>query len=389
MKIGIDARMILHPETKDAVGIGHYTYQMIRHLLEIDQENTYVLFFDVYTREKDVRRFMSPRVKIVFFPFSKYMKFFPGLYNEIITAAVLTRENLDILHVLSASMRIPISYSGKVVTTIHDLGIYKHPENYKKIHVARAKTVIRFMMRRADYVIASSESIKKEIVENFAYEKDYISTIYAGIDKRFFAQPKKNESKVPRRFGITKKYVLFLGTIHPIKNITRLLHAFQIFKERRRALSTKEGGEYQLLIVGRPGWLYSDITNFVSDLDLSRDVKFAGYVIGDEIVPLFHEAEFFIQPALYEGLGMSTMEAFATGTPVIASNAGSLPEIMDEAGIIINPLDTHEIAQAFEKLASSKELREKYREQGKKRAKDFTWEEAARKTLAIYKKIAQ
>ena len=113
MRIGIDARTILNPEKGDAIGVGHYTYQLIRHLLEIDQENEYVMFFDFRVREKDIKKFTSDNVKIKFYPFSDYKKYLPGAYNEILGTATLAREKLDIIHTTSPMSRIPIIVSRK------------------------------------------------------------------------------------------------------------------------------------------------------------------------------------------------------------------------------------------------------------------------------------
>lgn len=389
MRIGIDARTILHPHTKDAIGLGHYTFHLIKHLLELDQKNSYVLFFDKDTREKDIKRFTKENVKIVYFPFSAYTKFLPGMYNEILTSAMLKKEELDILHMISPLARVPVSYRGKVVTTVHDLGMYKVPENYRKMRVAHTKAITALTIKRAQHVIAASQALKKDVVDMFSRDPQTITTVYTGLDQRFHTPKNDSQKKVPKKFGITKKYILFLGTVHPVKNITRLLHAFSLFSEKRRQLHASDTSDYQLLIAGKPGWLSRDIKNFVHDLDVDRDVKFTGYITGDEVLPLFHHAEFFVSPSLYEGFGSTVIEAFAAGTPVIASKVGSVPEIAGDAAHLINPMDTHEITEALEKFASDKELRKSYAGKGQIRAKDFSWEKTAKQTLEVYKKMMQ
>lgn len=389
MRIGIDARTILHPHTKDAIGLGHYTFHLIKHLLELDQKNSYVLFFDKDTREKDIKRFTKENVKIVYFPFSAYTKFLPGMYNEILTSAMLKKEELDILHMISPLARVPVSYRGKVVTTVHDLGMYKVPENYRKMRVAHTKAITALTIKRAQHVIAASQALKKDVVDMFSRDPQTITTVYTGLDQRFHTPKNDSQKKVPKKFGITKKYILFLGTVHPVKNITRLLHAFSLFSEKRRQLHASDTSDYQLLIAGKPGWLSRDIKNFVHDLDVDRDVKFTGYITGDEVLPLFHHAEFFVSPSLYEGFGSTVIEAFAAGTPVIASKVGSVPEIAGDAAHLINPMDTHEITEALEKFARDKELRKSYAGKGQIRAKDFSWEKTAKQTLEVYKKMMQ
>ncbi len=388
MKIGIDARTILFPKTKDAIGLGHYTFQLIKNLLKIDQSNQYVLFVDKDTREKDIAKFTRSNVEIVYFPFSAYTKFLPGMYNEILTSAMLKKQDLDVLHMISPLARVPVSYRGKVVTTVHDLGMYKVPENYRKMRIAHAKTVTALTLNRAQHIITASRALSKDVREIFSIDQESVTTVYTGLDQRFFDQKKDNQKKVAKKFGITKKYILFLGTVHPVKNITRLLHAFSLFSENRRQLNASDTSDYQLLIAGKPGWLSRDIKNFVRDLDVDRDVKFTGYVTADEVLPLFHHAEFFVSPSLYEGFGSTVIEAFAAGTPVIASRVGSIPEIANDAALLVNPIDTHELTQALEAFATDKDLREKYAQKGSLRAKDFSWEKTAKETLAVYKKVA-
>ncbi len=387
MRIGIDARTILNPVKGDAIGVGHYTYQLIRHLLDMDNNNEYVLFFDSSVRQKDIRKFTRKNTKIVFYPFSDYKKYLPGAYNEILASAVLSRENLDVVHVTSTETRIPSTYRGKLVVTLHDLGIYKVPESYKKITRIRANIVKKFMIKKADHVIAVSESIKKDAESMFKTIAGKTTVVYSGLDQRFFEECKGNYKIIPRKFGITKKYVFFLGTIEPSKNITRLLHAFLLFKEDRIKKSRREICDYQLLIAGKPGWLASDIKYMVKDLQLTRDVKFSGYIIGDELVPLFKMSEFFVLPSLYEGFGTTILETFATGVPAIVTNAGSAPEIANGAAKLVDPNNTKDIAAAMIEFADNEKLRDEFKIKGLLRAKEFDWNKTAKETLKIYDDI--
>jgi glycosyltransferase involved in cell wall biosynthesis len=387
MKIGIDARTILNPTKGEAIGVGHYTYQLIRYLLEIDKENEYVIFFDSNVRQKDVRKFTRKNTKIVFYPFSDYKKYMPGAYNEILGSAILSRENLDVLHVTSTEIRIPSTYSGKVVVTLHDLGTYKIPQAYKKSYRVRANFVKKIMMKKADHIIAVSHSIEKDVQKICKSTIGKISVIYSGLDRRFFDEVEENSKIVPKKFKITKKYILFLGTIEPSKNVTRLLHAFSLFKEDRIKKSIREICDYQLLIAGKAGWLSEDIIHMVKDLQLTKDVKFSGYVIGDEVVPLFKNAKFFVLPSLYEGFGTTILEALATETPSIITTAGSAPEIAKDTVKYVDPLNTKEIANAMIEFAENDILLNKFAKKGKERAKDFDWKKTAIQTLEVYKKL--
>lgn len=385
MRIGIDARTILNPEKGDAIGVGHYTYQLIRNLLEIDKENEYVIFFDFHAREKDIKKFKKPNVKVKFYPFSDYKKYLPGAYNEILGTATLMRERLDIIHSTSPASRIPASYRGKTVVTVHDLAAYKTPDVFPKIKTARFKAVTSMMIGKADKVIAVSQSTKKDICEIFGCKEKKVKVIYSGLDKRFFEDPAISREKIMAKFGIGSaeiKYILFLGTLEPVKNISRLFEAYKIMRETLK----KETGkcEYALVMAGKRGWLAEEYKKMARDMEISKDVIFTGYVIGDEIVPLFKNAEFFVMPSLYEGFGTTVLEAFATGTPAIVSNVSSVPEVAGNAALLVNPIDTKEIADAMVKLARDDKLRYDLRQKGFEQVKKFDWGKTARETLEIY-----
>lgn len=385
MKIGIDARTILNPEKGEAIGVGHYTYQLIRHLLDIDKENEYVLFFDFRVREKDIKKFSRPNVKIKFYPFSDYKKYLPGAYNEILGTATLAKENLDIVHSTSPSSRIPAMYRGKTIVTFHDLANYKFPDVFSKISVARKRATSSLMAGKAEKIIAVSESTKEDLKKIFKCADEKIKVIYSGLDKRFFDKSGTPREKILEKYSIPEKYILFLGTLEPIKNITRLFEAFKLFKESLKAEKGK--CEYKLVMAGKNGWLSKEYKQIAKDLGLGKDVVFTGYIIGDEVVPLFEQAEFFVMPSLYEGFGTTILEAFATGTPAIVSNVSSIPEIAGGAAELVNPLDVQNIASAMIKFAKDENLRNEYRRKGLEQARKFDWEKCARETLELYKQF--
>jgi len=387
MNIGIDARTILNPEKGDDIGVGHYTYQLIRHLLDIDSENTYTLFFDYRVREKDVKKFTRDNTRVKFYPFSDYKKYLPGAYNEILGRATLARENLDVLHSTSPMSRIPAGYTGKTVTTIHNLSVCSHPEAFPRMRRSKGQAVIKFMAGKSDTFIAPSQSIKDELKSLAQVEDEKIHVIHSGLDHRFFDESQMSQEKILGKFGITKKYILFLGTLAPINNITRLIEAFALFKKRYQKEFNKKSCPYQLVLAGKRGWLSQEYRQVIKDFGVTKDVVFTGYVIGDELVPLFKGAEFFVLPSLYEGFGTTMLEAFATGTPAIVSEVSSLPEIAGDAAKFVNPVNVEEISNALWKFSQNESLREEYRKKGLKKAKEYSWDKAAKETLEVYKEL--
>lgn len=387
MKIGIDARTILNPEKGDAIGVGHYTYQLIRHLLKNDTENEYVIFFDFRVREKDVKKFTKPNVKIKFYPYSDYKKYLPGVYNEILGTATLQKENLDILHATSQLSRIPSSYSGKTIVTFHDMGLFVVPQYYPSAKRLREKMVSNLMAKKADKIIAVSKSIQNELKQFLAVPEEKTKVIYSGLDERFFEDLESDAKKVLAKFSIEKKYILFLGTLEPAKNIVRLLEAFAKLKNILKK-QNKGRFDYQLVLAGKRGWLSQEYLQVIKDLGLTKDVLFTGYVIGDELVPLLRQAEFFVMPSLYEGFGMTALEAFATQTPAILSRVSSLPEVAGDAAYFVNPISVDEILAAMLKFIEDENLRGIYRTKGLEQARKFNWDETAKQTLEVYKSLS-
>jgi glycosyltransferase involved in cell wall biosynthesis len=360
---------------------------LIRHLLEIDKENEYVLFFDFRVREKDVKKFSQSNVKIKFYPFSDYRKYLPGVYNEILGSAILSKEKLDLVHTTSHASRIPVSYRGKTIVTIHDLAVYKLDDVFPRFFQAKNKALISLMVSKAEKIIVVSQSIKNDLQSILKCPEEKIRVIYSGFDKRMFETSEVDRQKVLDKYAIKDKYLLFLGTLEPSKNIVRLFEAFKIFKERNK--KDKIAGDYKLVMSGKRGWLAKEYRQIAKDLGLAKDIIFTGYVIGDDLVPLFHNADFFVMPSLYEGFGTTVLEAFATGTPAIVSNVSSIPEIAGDAAELVNPMDIQNIAEAMIKLSRSEELRQAYREKGFKQLEKFNWEKCARETLEVYKSLAK
>jgi len=241
------------------------------------------------------------------------------------------------------------------------------------------------MVNHADKIIAASNSTKNDIVDIFNYPEKDIQVIYSGFDRRLFEESGVTREKVLEKYGLknNQNYILFLGTIEPVKNITRLFEAYKIFKEN--CLKNGQKCNHKLIMAGKNGWLAQEYKQITKDLGIGKDVIFTGYIIGDELVPLFKNADFFVMPSLYEGFGMTILEAFATGTPAIVSNVFSIPEVTGDAAYLIDPMDTQAIADAMMKFSTDENLKNEYREKGKKRIEKFDWDKTAKETLEVYR----
>lgn len=387
MRIGIDARTILNPEKGNGIGEGHYAYQLLRHITQLDTKNEYVFFFDARIRQKDVHKFSKPNVRLRFYPFSDYKKYLPVAYSELLGRATLGRERLDVLHSASPSSRIPVGYSGRCMTTFHNMGMSEHSECYPYAKRVREVTIARYMAKKSDLVIASSQSVSRSIQKEFGIKGEKISVVYGGVDGRFFAPGVRLQQSVLRRLGVASPYILFLGTISPINNIVRTIEAFARFRDLYRE-KTGSDSPHRLVLAGKKRGSLGEYEAVIRRLGLSDRVVFPGYVEGDDLVPLFRSAEFFVLPSLYEGFGTTVLEAFACETPAIVSQVGSMPEVAGDGARFVDPTHTDDIARAMTEFSLDPAMRQAYVEKGSEQVKKFNWEKTARETIALYERLA-
>jgi glycosyltransferase involved in cell wall biosynthesis len=382
MRIGIDARAILNPEKSAPTGVAHYVWHLVKNLLDIDTKNQYILFFDFKVRDKDVKKFARPNVKIKFFPFSDYKKYMPVAYSEILGTATYAREKLDILHSTSPLYRVPAAYRGKIITTFYDFAPYRVPDLFPRLSTAKLKTLYSFAAKKSDRIIAVSGSTKKDAAELLKFPEEKIDVVHNGLDKRFLEEGVSPREKIEKLYGLTGKYILFLGTLEPRKNLSRVLEAFAVFKKNFNGKF-----DHKLAVAGKRGWLFKEYFQIAKDLGIENDVVFTGYVGGDELKPLYAHSEFFVMPSLWEGFGQTIVEAMACGAPCLVSRVASIPEVAGDAALFVDPHDTDGVAKAMARLAADKELRESLGAKGREQAKKFDWEKCARETLAVYKKV--
>jgi glycosyltransferase involved in cell wall biosynthesis len=220
---------------------------------------------------------------------------------------------------------------------------------------------------------------KNDLVHRLGAKPEKIHVIYQGYDDSVFkpeTQPQKIQSTM-RKFNIPNKYILYVGTWHTNKNIPRLIEAFAFLKKERRL-------PHKLVIVGKKAFGHEAVTNAVDKFAVHDDVIIAGYVRQEELPLLMHGADVFVFPSLHEGFGIPPLEAMACGTPVITSNASSLPEVVGDAAVLVNPYDINEIAEAIDRVLSDGKLREELRRKGLERAKSFSWHKTAQEILQLF-----
>jgi glycosyltransferase involved in cell wall biosynthesis len=285
----------------------------------------------------------------------------------------------DVFHCSDVLLHKP--HSTRTVVTVHDLSTLLFPQFHLCSTVELHEKKIRFVRQQADVVIAVSENTRRDVIEHLGVPPDRVHVVYEAADAQFHPiEDTGTVATVVHRYGLTpNNYVLTVGTLEPRKNQTRLVEAFHLLRQGRAVTNLK------LVLAGRKGWLYDDLFRRVEELGLTKDVVFTGVVPDKDLPALMNGALMFVYPSLYEGFGLPVLEAMACGVPVITSNLSSLPEIAGNATLLVDPYDVEGLAETMRHLIENEAARATLCSKGLSQAARFSWEEAAKQTIRIYK----
>ena len=357
-------------------GIGVYTHQLLKNLNLIDKENEYYPIhyleknIDVYNQNKDI---IIPKNRFVT-GWGNNM-----LWRYFTLPLHLKKYSLDVIHDPYELGAFTFGGSFRKIITVHDLTPLLFPSLLKKMDVIFHRLLLKKTINNADKIITVSYHTQKDLITYLNVPKDKIKVIYNGNDARFQPLNYIEISKVREKYKLPERFILSVGGLHPIKNISRLLKAYN--------LSRRNGLNHKLVIVGMVMDKVSEIFQTLKGLNLEDQVIFTGKVPDNDLVGLYNSADLFIYPCLYAGFGLPPLEAMSCGTPVIASNNSSLPEVVGDAGLLINPYDITEIADAINNIITDDDLRKNLIKKGLKRSKQFNWSKSAYETLEVYKEV--
>ncbi|HDY67922.1 MAG TPA: glycosyltransferase family 1 protein [Candidatus Scalindua sp.] len=376
MRVAINCQLL----SMHRSGVGRYIRDIANALARIDSDNEYVLFTN-----SRVKNGILPVEKNFRMKLTRFLIHSAGsriIWEQLFLPLNLRQERVDVVHFPGQSYPL-LPFRCASVITVHDLTYDVYPETYTLSKRIYKNTVMHMAIARADKIIVDAKITKEDILHRYDIAEGKIVVINCGLND-IFKQIKDSKSleNTREKFGLPQHFILHVGTLSPGKNLVSLLNAYAILKRKKNSL-------HKLVVVGPTGWLYDSIFERVSHLRLKDDVIFLGYVEDVDLVHIYNLADIFVLVSLYEGFGFPPLEAMACGTPVITSNAGSLPEVVGEAALMVNPLDVEGLAKVVEKSLMDSALRDELIEKGFARTKLFSWEETARKTLAVYKEIGK
>lgn len=287
----------------------------------------------------------------------------------------LKRKEVDLI--FFPAHTIPFFCPVKAVITIHDIGFDRFPELYKWIQIVYHRLTIKDALKKAVGFIVPSKFTENEIRDVYIYKKDNIKVIYHGFEKGLYRIANESDlqtgKSVLEKYQIKKPYLFYIGRIEEKKNITKLIEAFNLIKDKYNDLS--------LVLVGQPGYNYEKFIEKIKEYGLEKKVIFPGWVEQVDIPYFYQQTKVFVFPTLYEGFGMPLLEAMTCGCPILTSNISSLPEVGADAVMYCNPKDPKDIADKISQMLENNELSKNFVQRGLERKDDFSWEKAGQETL--------
>ena len=362
-------------------GAWHVLKNIILELKEIDKNNEYIIYTERMF-DDDFGK-MPDNWKIVRTSITASRPILNILWHIFVLPFYLVKEKVNVLWLPWTSAAFLLK-TKPTVLSILDLTEYRLNNHYSKSRMIYRKAILPISSRLASRIIAISEFTKSDIVRFLRTDPEKVDVLYCAPSAQFKVLDESNcRGFLKDKFGISQPFILYVGQIHhPNKNLVGLLHAFSRIKPSLNK-------PYKLVFVGKEHLSSKIVYETVSELDLTQDVVFTGYVPTEDLPVFYNAAEIFVYPSLYEGFGIPVTEAMTCGCPVITSNRSSLPEVSGDAGRLVDPDDVDEIAETMLKVLMDSAQRKQMIEKGLEQVKRFSWKDSAEKTVEIFESISQ
>jgi glycosyltransferase involved in cell wall biosynthesis len=368
VRIGIDARK-LHD-----FGIGTYLRNLLRELATIDQTTEYVLFCK--PDDTEIAGALGQNFRAVPERSGHY-----SIAEQLTLPLAVAREKLDLFH--APHYVLPALIPSRSVVTIHDCIHLMFPEYLHRLGRAYAYASLWTAAHKSNRIFTVSEQSKRDILKFFKVSPEKIVVTPNAIDDRFNIAPSEEHlAQVRERYQLSHAYLLYVGNIKPHKNLERLIEAFHLVRLQGRP-------ELELLIIGDEISKLQSLRRAVHKYQLHRYVRFLGFVPDTTLTVLYRLASVFVFPSLYEGFGLPPLEAMASGTPVVTSNVSSLPEVVGDAAVLVDPYRAEAIADGILAVLRSSHLREDLRQRGLAQVKVYSWRRSAERVREVYGEVVQ
>jgi glycosyltransferase involved in cell wall biosynthesis len=376
MLVGFDASRAFLP---DRTGTENYSLNLLKALAKVDKRNRYRVYLRGRTAEINYRSFHENFEFKVVRP--------SRLWTQLGLALETWKNPVDVLFVPAHTLPVFANPKVKTVVTIHDLGVEYLPGYHKFPQRYYLDFASKYASRHADRIIAVSRATKRDLIRRYGINANKISVVYEGVDRTVFRrQSKANTDRVLKKYGIMgRKYILFVGTIQPRKNIELLIEAFSKLKV----------ADVRLVIAGKPGWDYEGIISAPKRFGVRGKVRFLGRIRDEDLPALYSGASVFAFPSLFEGFGLPILEALACGCPVVASDIGPHREIFEKASlgkfkakVLVKANDVGEWTNVLYQTITKNDIRFTFNNKNLGFVAELSWIEAAKKTLSVLENVA-
>ena len=371
MTIGIDCRLYSPKYT----GIGRYVFELVQHLIALDQENSYILYFN--QEEYDAfnipnERWQKRLINVRHYSLAEQWRYY----------RFLKQEPIDLMYF--PHFNAPILYRDPFVVTIHDLTLHAFPyKEYqprwsikKQLQIWAYRLIMKSVVKHAKTIIAVSENTKSDLIREYPETAGKIVKILEGVPETFQKCSQQEIDALRAQYQISKPYLLYTGVWRSHKNLLTLIRAFHRLVE--------QGRDIQLVMTGKKDPAYPEIPALIEELGLKDRVILTGFVSDKELIALNSAARVFVFPSLYEGFGLPPLEAMQFGVPVACSNTSSLPEVCGDAALYFNPTSAEEMAQQINPLIDDENLRQTLIAKGKANLQRFSWSQMTRSILDVF-----
>ncbi len=374
MRIGINAQLLAFGQDYRHAGLSKYIYHLLQHLPLVDAANEYVYFMGPGPRPPDFAA--APNVRVVETHLPTRSPEWRILWEQAIQPLSLRRHRIDVVH--APVQVLPYLHRSRAVVTVHDLAFMLFPERYHSAKQRYLRHLTAASVRRAARVVAVSTNTKADLVRLLRVPPERIVVVPNGVDERFQPVDPAVVRAFRARQQLPERFVLYVGTLEPRKNLPRLVEAFARCREQIDA---------RLVIGGSQGWMFAEVFALIERLHLQEHVLLPGYLAEDDLAAWYAAADLFVYPSLYEGFGVPPLEAMAVGTPVVASNTSSLPEVVGDAALTVDPTDVEALAAAMVRGMTDEPLRERLRAAGRERARGYSWRAVAKRMAEVYQQV--
>lgn len=378
MRVAINATALLSPLT----GIGQYSFQLAKRLAavpEVELEYFYGAFWSKQLRDNT----STPAAAAALPWLRRHIPYSYELRRWVQNNRFSRYAEEAVFDLYHEPNILPLRFKGPTVVTVHDLSWIRYPETHPVERVRAMNRYFEAGLHQAEALITDAQSVRQELLDTFGLPPKMVTAIPLGVDALFQPQDAVQTQVTMAQHGLAHgSYFLAVGTLEPRKNLSTALLAYQQLPQKLRET-------YPLVLIGMKGWHTAALERQMAPLVRAGQVRQLGYLARSDLVALMSGARALVYPSVYEGFGLPPLEAMACGTPVICSNTSSLPEVVGDAGIMVEPLDAVALMCAMRQVVDDNEIWEDLKRKSLIRARAFSWEACAAQTLDVYRSIVE